>query len=578
MSYGKGTEWVSTYIYERLYNIFFSAMSSGATVSGAAVSNVPAGGPADDALWVRGTISLEETSEIPTEFEPFYHLTQVAGASPPGSGEYSLEMRDDSGGVLYTRSFDVVVDDAHDPDLGGCCGAVGPQSGQFSELLPFDAAIAEDFSRIVLKRGTDVLAERVRSANPPSVQVLSPLPGEQWGPDETRTVTWTGSDPDGDQVSYLVQYSTDGGSTWSTAAENWTANSLEMDTSRLAGSEGAIIRVLATDGVNTSMAQSGVFTVAGKPPMAWIVTPLNDGDAIPSFLKGRRVVLEGNATDWEDGPLPEESLAWYSDVDGLLGSGRTIEVTTLSPGVHEVSLEAEDSDGQFGDAVISIEIVATVNSQPTADAGPDQATTPGTPVLLDGTWSSDLDNDPLTFVWTIVSQPAGGNANLTDPEATNPGFSADVEGAYEIELIVNDGQVISLADSVHVAVGSSIKGDVDCDGDADSVDALVVLRSVAALPIDGECLAIAGDVDCDQDVDSVDGLGILRTIAGLPVDLPEGCPSIGISGSAAVVGHSMAPAKGTDGSALGQIFPQPLAGLLFLPVLVAFLRRRRLKE
>jgi hypothetical protein len=391
MSYGPDSgeampgidHWVSTYIYERLFNKFFSAMSSGATVSGAAVSDVPAGGPADDALWVKGTISLEETSEIPTEFEPFYHLTQVAGAGAPGTGEYSLEMQDDTGGVLYTRSFDVVLDDAHDPDVGSCCGAIGPASGQFSELLPFDSAIADELSRIVLKRGADVLAERVRSASPPSVQVLSPLPGEQWGPDETRTVTWTGSDPDGGQVSYLVQYSTDGGVTWISAADDWTASFLQMDTSRLAGSDNAIVRVLATDGINTTIAQSDVFTVEDKPPIAWIAMPSNEGGAVPAFPRGQRVILEGNATDWEDGPLPEGALTWHSDLDGLLDTGRSIEVTTLSPGVHEVSLQAEDSEGQTGEDVISIEIVATINSQPTADAGPDLATTPGTSILLD---------------------------------------------------------------------------------------------------------------------------------------------------------------------------------------------------
>jgi hypothetical protein len=36
-----------------------------------------------------------------------------------------------------------------------------------------------------------------------------------------------------------------------------------------------------------------------------------------------------------------------------------------------------------------------------------------------------------------------------------------------------------------------------------------------------------GDVDCDDDVDSVDALKVLRHVASLSVDLPLDCPQIG---------------------------------------------------
>lgn len=77
--------------------------------------------------------------------------------------------------------------------------------------------------------------------------------------------------------------------------------------------------------------------------------------------------------------------------------------------------------------------------------------------------------------------------------------------------------------------GPVVKGDVDCDGDVDAVDALTVLRSIADLPINlpAGC-ALAGDMDCDGDVDAVDALLILRFVAGLPISLPDGCPQIGV--------------------------------------------------
>ena len=79
-----------------------------------------------------------------------------------------------------------------------------------------------------------------------------------------------------------------------------------------------------------------------------------------------------------------------------------------------------------------------------------------------------------------------------------------------------------------------LQGDVDCDGDVDSVDALKQLRHVASLSIEQEpgcpeigSTALFGDVDCDEDVDTVDALFVLRFVAALPVDVPKGCPPIG---------------------------------------------------
>jgi len=72
-------------------------------------------------------------------------------------------------------------------------------------------------------------------------------------------------------------------------------------------------------------------------------------------------------------------------------------------------------------------------------------------------------------------------------------------------------------------------GDVDCDGDADAVDALQVLRDVGGLGTSAGCLADAADTDCDGDRDSVDALRILQTVVGQQVSVPPGCGTIGVS-------------------------------------------------
>ena len=83
---------------------------------------------------------------------------------------------------------------------------------------------------------------------------------------------------------------------------------------------------------------------------------------------------------------------------------------------------------------------------------------------------------------------------------------------------------------------SFLRGDVDCNGGVNSVDALKVLRFVAGLtvsqqpgcPLIGTGLPFAnGDVDCNNNVNSVDALKILRWVAGLSVSQQPGCTPIG---------------------------------------------------
>ena len=274
-----------------------------------------------------------------TMTRPCYWFPSPAGTSDePGQGPYTLELQDASGTPLFTRYFDN-VGDSEDPIEG---------MGYFRQVVPWQAGTA----RLVIKEDQTVLHVTHVSAHAPEVTLLSPNGGEFWPPYGEHIVSWTSSDADDDPLRYALLYSPDGGDTWKAVAVNLTGESYTLEAGRLAGSETALIRVVASDGVNTGQDQSdGTFTVEPKPPEAMIVYPV-DGDVFPP---GGPVLFEGAGTDLEDGSLTDGALfTWSSSLEGELGVGRELYFDDLLPGWHTITLEATDSDHFVGQDSVSI--------------------------------------------------------------------------------------------------------------------------------------------------------------------------------------------------------------------------------
>lgn len=96
------------------------------------------------------------------------------------------------------------------------------------------------------------------------------------------------------------------------------------------------------------------------------------------------------------------------------------------------------------------------NQSPVANAGTDQTVHVGDSVTLDGTGSNDPDgNTPLSFAWSITSQPAGSTAVLSDPTASMPSFTPDKVGDYTIQLVVTDTLGASSSDTVVISTTNS---------------------------------------------------------------------------------------------------------------------------
>lgn len=134
------------------------------------------------------------------------------------------------------------------------------------------------------------------------------------------------------------------------------------------------------------------------------------------------------------------------------------------------------------------------NRAPAADAGPDQTAFVGDAVTLDGSASSDLDGDPLTFAWHLDSAPAGSHAAPSDLGAVTPTLTLDRRGTYVLSLLVDDGLATSAPDTVQVStLNSPPLADAGPDRTA-FVGDTVTLDGTGSSDVDGDPLAFSWSI------------------------------------------------------------------------------------
>ena len=328
-------EWISEYTYQAILSYRgYSVASTGPLAADGQAADQPY-------LFASGTITGSEAA-----LDPWTILDRPAGFDDaPGTGAYQLRLVSAGDAVLFTRYFDPEMSMPSPLPGAPASEMQNDETFSFYEVLPWDA----DTASIQLWHGSDLLAERSISAHAPTVTVTSPAGGATWSGDGEYTIEWTASDGDGDPLWFDLAFSRDGGATWEVFATRLSETSLDVNGAQFAGTDQAMLRVFASDGLLTSQATVGPFSIEAKPPQAVIVLP-QDGGVIPP---GATVMLKGYAYDMEDGTLDDQALSWSSDQDGALGTGSQVLVT-LSPGWHTITLTATDGDANQGAETINV--------------------------------------------------------------------------------------------------------------------------------------------------------------------------------------------------------------------------------
>jgi PKD repeat protein len=164
---------------------------------------------------------------------------------------------------------------------------------------------------------------------------------------------------------------------------------------------------------------------------------------------GTSVTFTGSGTDPEDGALTDAALAWSSSLDGALGTGASLSVTTLTAGMHLVTLTGTDSGGNAATATRTLTVLP-MNAAPTVSItvpADNTQVSAGTNVVF-----SAMANDPEDGA--LSGNAVRWNSDLdgqlgTGVSVSTAGLSV---GTHTITVTATDSGGRAASTSVHVIV------------------------------------------------------------------------------------------------------------------------------
>ena len=322
------SRWISSYTYINLMNAITARFGT--------PPQTQVGG---NYLLVSGSIDLN--ADIAT-FDPIYP-TSTAVPATNSTSDYAMQIFDSHQSLLLTIPFLPAIPhpDWPAPDTG--------TNGQFFVWVPF----VPDIHSIKVLHGTKVIGSVTAPSHSPMIQLNYPKGGETFS-NQAFNVEWTASDVDSNALSYEVEFSPNGGTNWQVLTIDWPTNSYPVNPANLAGTTNGVIRVIASDGFNSSFAQSRPFTVATQPPSVIIEQPGNNS----VFTANQEIHFIAEASDLQDGQLSGTNLIWNSSVNGFLGVGPDLVLlpANLKEGMHFITATAIDSKGLTSSSSINISV------------------------------------------------------------------------------------------------------------------------------------------------------------------------------------------------------------------------------
>jgi hypothetical protein len=169
-------------------------------------------------------------------------------------------------------------------------------------------------------------------------------------------------------------------------------------------------------------------------------------------------------------------------------------VKNLAKGVYLFELKVSDNSGLSDRDTMQVFVNDPLqpNRPPVANTGPDQTIIlPANTAILNGTGSSDPDNNITSYLWTKISGPT--SFSIANVSAIQTQVTSLVQGVYQFELKVTDAGGLFSMDTIQVFVNMQPPPPNNCDNNRPLINAQLVPVGVLSLPRSGVSVAAANN-------------------------------------------------------------------------------------
>lgn len=227
------------------------------------------------------------------------------------------------------------------------------------------------------------------------------------------------------------------------------------------------------------------------------VAPVAKIDPVPAVLVGNTVILSGvNSYDangdnlrfnWDFASVPPGSKL------SALTSNNTVRPSFVPDLGGDYLIRLTVNDGTLESASEFVRVnAARANQRPNALVSASASVNIGQTVVLDGTGSTDPNQDTLRYDWTVISKPQGAVAALQGKDAPKATLFTDLEGIYVVGLKVNDGEFDSPV-TTHIVNATA----------GNRTPTAVATSQTATIVKVGNQVVLSGDQSSDPDKDLI---------------------------------------------------------------------------
>jgi len=452
-----------------------------------------------DDVWISGLNFTKLFRRIPAPFNGLnketppsqatgHLLLSRASFNSDGSGAELLSTTrlDSALEVIPLAAGDYCVE-VHNPDglfSRECFGVPAPlfanvpTPDEFSvaSSLPFPA----DATAIRLTYQGQELLARAPSDAVPEVNFTAPLAGDRWEGGE-QTLAWTGSDADGDTLSYTVFASTDGGMVWRPLSSPLSRTELRLNAGLLTASD-VHFRVLVNDGFHSAEAVLGPIVVDTTPQIE-APAELDLGFAVVEDSARGELMIHNKGNGWlEVGEATIDNPLF--EVQGIIdpiripaGDHATLDLSFLpvAVGVETATLTIQSNAEDQPERTINLRAEGVDAETPTiavssnvlnlGELDPDQQATRS--ISITNTSAADL---------TVQVSVSGSGFSLQSPDqlslsavdppaAVTVSFRGSTEGVYSGALVLSSNDPNQPA--VEVALSATVLTSDDGGGGSD---------------------------------------------------------------------------------------------------------------